>query len=494
MVKSFMTNMPDQCGAFLAASRIIERHQGNIVRVSYNKAVDAHALFLDVEADDAVLSAIEGELNQAGFLKSVPHAKIILAQFDVPDHPGAVVPILEVLNRHHVNISYISSQSNDSGHASLKMGLYIEEPGVMDTLLRELSALCPVQILSYDSGEKKLDTTVFYLRFASEIRRLLRLTQEQTNEFTYYANLIMQELDERNEPPSKTFEYINRFARFVAEHNGAAYECRVTHVPLTEQVRAVVLEPPFGSNITVLEDVKTRALLVIDSGFRCCARYTLRQLRTIFPDFDERKREMLLTHSDSDHTGLAESMPVIWCSQRTADCFANESLGLPPLNRLRILNTSHGDDEQPISPIGAFLFGDMRFNVLQGNGGHVPGETMLIDPVHRVAFTGDDYINPHNMTPPQKEFDRLAPYLARSVNVDSPRYHAILRARGFASGLHKGLRPLTLSRDSAGYIFMLCPRVDWGRPRGAAPNPRQRRCLWTPQGTSSLDPFARFGW
>ena len=68
MVKSFMTNMPDQCGAFLAASRIIERHQGNIVRVSYNKAVDAHALFLDVEADDAVLSAIEGELNQAGFL------------------------------------------------------------------------------------------------------------------------------------------------------------------------------------------------------------------------------------------------------------------------------------------------------------------------------------------------------------------------------------------------------------------------------------------
>lgn len=44
MVKSFMTNMPDQCGAFLAASRIIERHQGNIVRVSYNKAVDARAV------------------------------------------------------------------------------------------------------------------------------------------------------------------------------------------------------------------------------------------------------------------------------------------------------------------------------------------------------------------------------------------------------------------------------------------------------------------
>ena len=167
MVKSFMTNMPDQCGAFLAASRIIERHQGNIVRVSYNKAVDAHALFLDVEADDAVLSAIEGELNQAGFLKSVPHAKIILAQFDVPDHPGAVVPILEVLNRHHVNISYISSQSNDSGHASLKMGLYIEEPGVMDTLLRELSAKRMRQVPSVLLALSPLEFTSLPLQSAS---------------------------------------------------------------------------------------------------------------------------------------------------------------------------------------------------------------------------------------------------------------------------------------------------------------------------------------
>ena len=31
--------------------------------------------------------------------------------------------------------------------------------------------------------------------------------------------------------------------------------------------------------------------------------------------------------------------------------------------------------------------------------------------------------------------------------------------RGFASGLHKGLRPLTLSRDSVGDTFMQCPRV-----------------------------------
>ncbi|HBE78448.1 MAG TPA: MBL fold hydrolase, partial [Firmicutes bacterium] len=49
--KSYITSMPDKTGAFLLASRIIAKHNGNIVRVSYNKAVDLHMLFIDVEAD-----------------------------------------------------------------------------------------------------------------------------------------------------------------------------------------------------------------------------------------------------------------------------------------------------------------------------------------------------------------------------------------------------------------------------------------------------------
>ena len=43
--------------------------------------------------------------------------------------------------------------------------------------------------------------------------------------------------------------------------------------------------------------------------------------------------------------------------------------------------------------------------------------------------------------------------------------------RGFASGLHKGLRHLTLSRDSVDFTFMLCPRVY------TRPHPSLRRHL-----------------
>ena len=59
MKKSYMTTMPDKSGAFLQASRIILRHGGNITRASYNKAVDVHALFVDVEAGDDAQQQIE---------------------------------------------------------------------------------------------------------------------------------------------------------------------------------------------------------------------------------------------------------------------------------------------------------------------------------------------------------------------------------------------------------------------------------------------------
>lgn len=452
MKRSFMTSLPDTSGAFLTASRIILAHGGNMVRASYNKAVDAHTLFLDVEGDEDALDAIEAELAAEGFLQNDSRVKVVLIEVEVPNEPGGVIPVLEALKTRNVSISYLSSQAGNAQTAPLKMGLYIEDSTVIDALLVALAAICPVRILDYDAGEKKLDNTVFYLSFADEMRQLLHLTPAQTKEFIYYSNLAMQQLDEKGEPHGKVFEYVSRFAHFVAEHGGAAHECRTTCQRLTDRVSVTVIEPPCGSNITVLEDMTTRALLVIDGGFTCYEAQTMRLLRSLFPDFDARKKEMLLTHSDSDHTGICRHFQTIWCTRRTADCFAGEHIGLPSpreenpnmlpyyrlstlitnyvppvLSHLCLLDSEPGDDSMPLSKVGVFRFADMVFDVYQGNGGHVPGETVLLDDRHRVAITGDDYINANDMIAPQKEFNRLAPYLARSVNQDSAKYRAILQ-------------------------------------------------------------------
>ena len=46
------------------------------------------------------------------------------------------------------------------------------------------------------------------------------------------------------------------------------------------------------------------------------------------------------------------------------------------------------------------------------------GETVLIDREHKIAFTGDIYVNLHGMTPEQTEYNRYAPILMTTVDTD----------------------------------------------------------------------------
>ena len=54
----------------------------------------------------------------------------------------------------------------------------------------------------------------------------------------------------------------------------------------------------------------------------------------------------------------------------------------------------------------------------EGKGGHLPGEIVLIDYAHHIAFTGDIYINTHGLTPEQAEYNQYAPILMTSVDTD----------------------------------------------------------------------------
>ena len=53
MKKTYATSMPNHIGAFLKASKCFASLGINITRVSYDKAVDSHMLFLDVEGTDS---------------------------------------------------------------------------------------------------------------------------------------------------------------------------------------------------------------------------------------------------------------------------------------------------------------------------------------------------------------------------------------------------------------------------------------------------------
>ena len=67
---------------------------------------------------------------------------------------------------------------------------------------------------------------------------------------------------------------------------------------------------------------------------------------------------------------------------------------------------------------GDFTFGSLTFEIYEGAGGHLPGEIVLVERHHHLAFTGDIYVNIKEFTREQSVYNRYAPYLMTSVDTD----------------------------------------------------------------------------
>lgn len=454
--------MPDKAGAFLEASRIIAGHGGNIVRVSYNKSVDLHTLFIEVSADEEQHRLILHALEKIGYLGAEEtDRQVILVVLKLRDEVGAVRAALEIIAAHDVNISYMSSQENGTPFQYFKMGLLVGETDGIKRLLDDLSRLCEVKILEYDVTEKQLDGTVFYITFANEMRGILSLDQETTNTVLINSNRIMSILDERNEPPFKTFDYIRRFAEFVAGSRGDAFHAEIRKDALPFGYTLYTIQPPCGSDTYILDG--GGELLFVDCGFACFKKEMLGIFRSLFPDLDSRKKSLVLTHADIDHAGFTDWFDRVFMSRECYDNFVLEQRGEPNFREQNPLHAPYctlskiissyvpprlenavvvGEkkDSAPLSMIGGFSACGLDLDVYEGQGGHVRGETLIVSEKLRLAFTGDILVNVKGFTKEQYDFNLLAPYLMTSVNVDS--------------ALAKVIRGETIERFG-GYI--LCP-------------------------------------
>ena len=155
MKKTYITTMPDHIGAFLKASRCFAALGVNITRVSYNKAVDSHTLFIDAEGSAEQLEQADAQLREIGYLRSSGSEKsVILLEFRLRDTPGSVTAVLELISEFHFNISYMSSQENGSDHQLFKMGLFVEDAAKITEFLARAEALCSVRPIDYNRAEK----------------------------------------------------------------------------------------------------------------------------------------------------------------------------------------------------------------------------------------------------------------------------------------------------------------------------------------------------
>jgi len=445
MRKTYITSMPDKAGAFLTAGEIIAKNGANIARVSYNKAVDMHTLFIDVDGDETQLKQITKELLAAGYLThNAEQAKVMLVEFKINDVPGGILPILKVLNNYRVNISYMNSQENGTEIQNFKMGLLITNVSDTKNMLDEISRLCDIKILDYEGSEKLLDNTVFYYTFANEIKEKLSLTHRQMSQLVADSNRIMQMLDDKNETPYKTFDFIKKFTDFMVKYKGDSFNAIVSKHQISDAVTMYLIQPPCGSNTYILQGKDE--LMFIDTGFACYKDEMYKIFYSLFPCFDSLKKKVYITHSDMDHCGLLNCFDEIYLNKKSAESFELERGGkdnfreqnkfnaaysrigrlisrytTPDESKLRIYDMWQADENEKISKISQFTFEDLTFEVYQGNGGHIHGEVVFVCEQQAIIFTGDNVVNIGGFSKEQAEFNVLAPYLMKSVNINSKK-------------------------------------------------------------------------
>lgn len=442
MKKTYITTMPDHIGAFLKASECFSALGVNITRVSYNKAVDSHTLFIDAEGEPQQLDRADRELEKIGYLQSKKNGNsIVLLEFMLRDEPGGVTEVLKVIDRWRLNISYISSQENGSAYQAFKMGLFVENEDRLKAFLEEVQKICPVQVLDYNRSERVFDNSIFYQSFVSALMKLTDLPEEKRNGLLVNSNLVMQMLDEKGLSPFKTFENISRFAELLSACRRDAFFPRISRYQVTDHTEIILIEPPCGSNTIILRSAGET--LFIDSGYALYRNEMLKLFRSLIPEFDQMRKRIFVTHADVDHCGLLPLFDEILASRKTRECLELEYLGKngfreqnplhkpyvcickaltfyrpPDPGTIQPLWDTQSEQKDPLEQMGFFDFGELHFEVYQGKGGHLPGETVLIDYTHHLAFTGDIYVNMHGMTREQAAYNQYAPVLMTSVDTD----------------------------------------------------------------------------
>ena len=442
MKKTYITTMPNHIGAFLKASRCFAQLGINITRVSYNKAIDSHTLFIDAEGTQEQLEKADLVLTEIGYLQPEKDSKsIVLIEFRLKDEPGSVTRILELIDEFDFNISYISSQENGTDYQLFKMGLFVDDTGKISRFMDSAEKICRVRVIDYNHTEKVFDNSIFYNSFVSEIAEKTELDAEMRDKLLINTNLAMQTLDEQGLSPYRTFDSIGRFAELLTACKGEYFLPRITNHRVSDETEIILIEPPCGSNTAIIK-YKDEALF-IDCGYACYKQEMEKIFRKVLPNYDSVKKTVLITHADVDHCGLLPLFDEIIASEGSAQCLISEYNGedgyreqnplhkpyinickivtgyFPPSpEKITVMHKGRSDSNMPLVQTGFFNFGDLHFEVYEGNGGHLPGEIVLIDYANHIAFTGDIYINMKGMTPEQANYNRYAPILMTSVDTD----------------------------------------------------------------------------
>ena len=437
MTRIFTTKTPDKPGAFMRACKAIMDHNGNIVRVSYNKGVN---LFIEVSATEEELNAIDRELVDISYVdEAPPEPTILVMSVRITDVPGALYPVLKVIDKYNVNISYLNSSADMKGYQDFNIGMVVDNPGVSKKILDEVAELYALDVQDYNGNDSDLDNTVFYIRLANGIQKLFRFDDGKVKQFITEASKVSNTLKARGEDPMEAFENVKKIANFIAFNRDLNFHAKIQQIEVTKDTTLHIIEPPCGSNMYILRNMDD--LLFIDTGLGIYTDELMLELRELFPAFYSMNKTVLVTHADPDHCGLLSELDDVriivtkktaerlyvrdasYDDKRSAESLVYDTLArivtdyIPPKKEyLEIIGDGNGQDN--LNKIKDLKFGDLVLEIYEGRGGHMPGETIILCREPKLLFTGDIYVNSKHLTPEMEDFNKILPFLQTHVEAD----------------------------------------------------------------------------
>jgi glyoxylase-like metal-dependent hydrolase (beta-lactamase superfamily II) len=437
--------MPDEPGSLHRAAEIIKQYDGNINRIQFDRRIDPGTVFYEVTASVESYRKIMDDLTRIGYLQtSLKTLDFLKFCVYLPHQPGALYEFLSYTTSAGANIALIDFDDKGRHPDRLTVSLNLEQSKEIDHLLDQLKSRYRIEIVEYDKTGKHLDDTVFYVRYAQEVRTLISESEDAfLLSFLADTNHIAQELMDRGCNPGQVFDSVLTTGRTLNATTGSNFYAAVQQFAITANTTLYCFQPPCGGSVFLIRTPEE--LVMIDTGYgiyhadvmAMVARYGMAGLKNL--------SRIVVTHADADHCGASGhfSVPVhmhrgtleiIRTNNRAYGSRSQESVLEEFYTKMinlfsrfaipqdtRCFSEPTGTTRGIFPVIGTVTVGEIGFDVLDGLGGHTFGQVFLYSRAHGLLFAADSVINFASLTKERADYSSLAAFLVTSVNVDSER-------------------------------------------------------------------------
>ncbi|MDD4136269.1 MAG: MBL fold metallo-hydrolase [Methanoregula sp.] len=441
---SFVAHMPDEPGSLHRAAEIIKKYEANINRIQFDRRIDPGTVFYEVTASEDAYRKITEDLAAIGYLQS-SLVSLDFLKFCVylPHRPGALYEFLGHITDAGANIALIDFDDKGRHPDRLTVSLNLEQSKEIAHLLDQLKSRYRLEIIEYDKTGKHLDDTVFYVRYAQEVRDLIGESEDTfLLSFLADSNHIAQELMDRGCNPHQVFDSVLTTGRTLNATHGGGFYAAVQQFTVTPGITLYCFQPPCGGSVYLIRTPEE--LVMIDTGYGIYHDDIMAMFSRYGVDMKKLTR-IIVTHADADHCGAAGHFSVpVYMHTGTLDIIRTNNRGWGSRSQesvleefytkminlfsrfaipsdIRCFSDPTGEKRGIFPVIGTITIGELELDVLDGLGGHTFGQVFLYSRVYGLIFAADAVINFKSLTQERADYSSLAAFLVTSVNVDSDR-------------------------------------------------------------------------